>query len=112
MGKFSKLETSSENQFVDWVKDEGFEAIKLYRRGWPDRLVVLVHGYCFYIEFKRDNKKFGKRKGEKLQNHIHKKLRDRGFHVYLVDSSHEAKAIFEYELENARKYKPFPEYRQ
>lgn len=108
-----KLESKPERLFADWVNNKGFEAIKIEKRGWPDRLIVLNWGYSFYIEFKRFNDKFGKRKGEKLQQYVHKKLRKRGCHVYLVDNLEQAKEIFEYELAWSNNimemFKPFKE---
>ena len=101
MANTLKLESSTENAFVKWVTGEGYNAIKLNKVGWPDRLVVLENGYCFYIEFKRCVKTSGLRQGEKYQNYIHKKLRLRGFHVYLLDSIKEAKKVLNYELSHA-----------
>lgn len=102
MPKLLRLETDAERKFASWVKGQGYDALKLTTMGWPDRLVVLVYGYCFYIEFKRDVKKFGKREGEKYQNHIHRKLRHRGFNVHLADNLDHAKEIFQTEMEIAR----------
>jgi len=93
-----KLESVTENAYVDYVEEQGFNAIKINKRSWPDRYTALLNGYGFYIEFKRNNKRFGKRVGEKFQAYTHDKLRKRGFHVYLVDSLEQAKTIFEYEL--------------
>ena len=115
MADILKLESSTENSFVKWVTNQKYEAIKINKRGWPDRLVVLNSGYSFYIEFKRCEKTFGLRQGEKYQNYIHKVLRARGFHVYLIDDIKEAKKIFNYELDwsnNIMKmFKPFKEMR-
>ena len=95
-----KLETTDEGNYVKWVTKQGFDAIKVNKRSWPDRLTVLNYGYSFYIEFKREGKadKFGRRKGEKFQKYRHSELRKRGIHVYLVDDIHQAKEIFHYEL--------------
>lgn len=110
-----KLESNVENKYVEFVNKQGFESIKVNKRGWPDRLTVLNCGYSFYIEFKRPGKKdkFGNRKGEKLQKYTHKELRKSATHVYLVDDLEQAKTIFEYELDwsnNIMKmFKPFKE---
>ena len=96
--KILKLESKTESDYVDYVKKRGFYALKINKRSWPDRLTILLNGYGFYIEFKRNNNKFGKREGEKYQAYTHNQLRKRGFHVYLVDNLEHAKAIFEYEL--------------
>ena len=100
MDSILKLESSTEMTFIKWVNKQGYDAIKVVKRGWPDRLIVLNFGYAFYIEFKREGKadRFGKRKGEKFQKHTHKDLRKRGTHVYLVDNIYQAKEIFSYEL--------------
>ena len=110
-----KLESSTEIVFVKWVSMQNCDAIKVNKRSWPDRLVVLNWGYSFYIEFKREGKadKFGKRKGEKFQKHTHNELRKRGVHVYLVDDIHQAKEVFRYELARSNSImtmlKPFRE---
>ena len=102
MAELLKLESSTENSYVKWVDDQGCDAIKINKRGWPDRLTVLNNGYSFYIEFKRCVKTSGLRQGEKYQNYIHKTLRARGFHVYLIDDIKEAKKVFKYELKIAK----------
>jgi len=86
-------ESSIERRFCDFVKDAGFVAIKIMRKGWPDRLIQLSNGYGFYIEFKRKGKG-----AEKLQLHTHDKLRKKGNHVYVCDTLQQAKELFEYEL--------------
>jgi len=101
----TKLESSIENAYVRYVESLNFNAIKIQKRSWPDRLTVLLNGYGFYIEFKRDKDKFGKREGEKYQAYAHNQLRNRGFHVYLVDDLKQAKEIFEYELRMCKVYK-------
>lgn len=98
MDNTTPLESKTENKYVSFVDKLGYDALKINKVGWPDRLTVLNNGYSFYIEFKRNTKTFGKRQGEKYQNYIHKKLRAKGTHVYLVDTFLEAKEIFEYEL--------------
>lgn len=117
MPEILKLETSAESSYVKWVDKQGYIAIKINKRGWPDRITILDYGYSFYIEFKRENKKdkFGKRVGEKLQKYRHNELRKKGVHVYLVDNIYDAKDIFKYELEFSKKLKlvcnSFKEYR-
>ncbi len=115
MAELLKLETGTETSYVNWVTKQGFDCIKVHKRSWPDRLIVLNWGYSFYIEFKRDGKaeKFGKRKGEKFQKYTHNELRKRGIHVYLVDDIYQAKEIFKHELAWSNKLmimmKPFKE---
>ena len=64
------------------------------------------------IEFKRDVKKFTKRKGEKFQQYRHNKLREElNIHVYLCDTVEQAKAILNYERQhNELSGRAFPEY--
>ena len=115
MADLLKLETSDETTYVNWVTKQGYDALKVHKRSWPDRLTVLNWGYSFYIEFKREGKvdKFGKRKGEKFQKYTHSELRKRGIHVYLVDDIYQAKAIFKHELAWSNNimtmFKPFKE---
>lgn len=109
MAEILKLESSTEGHFVKWVSKQGHEAIKINKRGWPDRVIVLSNGYSFYIEFKRCVKTSGLRQGEKYQCYIHKLLRAKGAHVYLVDDVKEAKKIFEYELKIANLIGKFKE---
>jgi len=117
MPELLKLETSTETTFTNWVTKQGFDCIKVHKRSWPDRAVILNSGYMFYIEFKREGKveKFGKRQGEKFQKYTHNELRKRAIHVYLVDDIYQAKDIFKYELawsNNIMKmFKPFKEYK-
>lgn len=96
------LETVVEGKYVSWVDEQGYDAIKINKLGWPDRLTILDFGYSFYIEFKRKGKRkhFGKRQGETYQSYIHKKLREKGTHVYLVETLEEAKKVFTYEVLN------------
>ena len=98
MAELLRLETSTEKAYVKYVESYDCTALKINKRSWPDRFTVLRYGYGFYIEFKRDNKRFGKRQGEKYQQHTHNELRKRGIHVYLVDDLQQAKEIFHYEL--------------
>ena len=89
----NKLENSVENLFVKEVEADGIPCIKLSsRRGFNDRLVMLPPPQCFVIEFKRPGRghTIGKRKGEKLQLHIHKELRNIGWAVYVTDNYEEA----------------------
>ena len=85
-----RLETSHEKAYVKWVANYVFwEAIKLYRRGWPDRLILGPGGKCFFIEFKRDEKEDLR----KLQKFWREFLIKIGFNVYVCRSTEEAKAV-------------------
>lgn len=101
--EFTPLEVNAERNYTDYVKRHGYEAIKIDRRGYPDRLTLLDYGYCFLIEFKRDKKTFTKRKGEKLQAYTHDQLRSREIHVYLCDTVYQAITIFHYEVYHCEK---------
>tara|TARA_R110000787_G_scaffold97665_4_gene201338 strand:+ start:37617 stop:37925 length:309 start_codon:yes stop_codon:yes gene_type:complete len=55
--------------------------------GLPDRLCLMPGGKIFFAEIKTTLKK-----PRKIQIFVHNKLRDRGFTVYVIDTS---KQIFE-----------------
>lgn len=90
----TRLETSHEKGYMRWIDTYvDWRAIKLYRRGWPDRLILGPGGTIFFIEFKRDvNEDL-----RKLQKHVRKFLQQLGFNVYVCRSKEEAK-------EETRKY--------
>lgn len=90
-----KLESSIERQFYDKVLEDENECIKIEKRHWPDRLVVIEHGHCFYIEFKREGEK--PRKGQRA---IHRLLHKKGHKIYVCDSYE--KAIEAYTKERLR----------
>lgn len=54
--------------------------LKLYTRNWPDRLVLLPGGRCFFIEFKAEDDDL--RQGQELAKG---RLEEQGFAVYVVD---------------------------
>lgn len=87
-----RLESADERKFVALVESEGNVALKVLRRGWPDRLIQLEYGYSFYIEFKRKGKK-----PRKLQEHFQKQIRKKKIHVYTCDTYAQALEIYEYE---------------
>ena len=59
----------------------GFLSLKqVAKKGLPDR-VFFRDGYAFFVEFKDTGKD-----AEPYQKHIHKKLRDVGMYVYVIDS--------------------------
>lgn len=64
-----------------------WEGIKLYRRGWPDRLVIGPGPVVFFIEFKRD----ASEDLRELQKHVREFLTTLGFNVYVCRSAEEAK---------------------
>jgi hypothetical protein len=83
-----ELESKHETGFVRWIDTFAlWEAIKIQRRGWPDRLVIGPGPVFFFIEFKRD----AKESLRKLQDHIREFLQRLGFEVYVCRSAEEAK---------------------
>ena len=93
MAEFKKLESATENPAVKYCELLGYNAIKINKRSWPDRLIMLDNGYGFYVEFKREGK--GPRK---FQRHTHTQLRNKGAHVYAqVDSLEWFKKIIAHE---------------
>ncbi len=85
-----RLETSHEKGYMRWLDTYVYwEAIKIYRRGWPDRLVIGPGPTTFFIEFKRN----ANEDLRKLQKHIRKLLTNLGFNVYVCRSTKEAKEV-------------------
>lgn len=101
--KNDPLETSIEQKFVRIVEADGHLALKVNvagRRGWPDRLVLLIAGQSFFIEFKRKGKK-----PRKLQTFIHDKLEALGYVIYRsVDTIEEAAKIYREEKARAEEF--------
>jgi len=91
-----KLETYHETLYVKEVTADGAICLKLYTRGYNDRLTLMDCNIHFFIEFKREGNegKLGKRKGEKLQIHRHEELKKRGHHTYVCYNYEEAIAIY------------------
>lgn len=74
------------------VKGLGGEYIKLptlHFAGLPDRLVLLSGGRAFFVELKTTGKE-----PTKLQNLVHKRLKDLGFVVEVVDNSEKINNLF------------------
>lgn len=73
-----------ERTLSKYVDDAGGMAVKLlsqFLRGLPDRMFLLKGGIVIFVEFKSTGKK-----PTKIQEYIHKKLRELEFHVLVVDS--------------------------
>jgi len=86
----SSKEAYVEDQFCAWVESiQDWAAIKIRRRGWPDRLIIGPGPTVFFIEFKRVG---GKTK--KLQDFIHIWLQKIGLPVYVCYTIETAKEIF------------------
>ena len=90
------VEKVAELKFVELIEQNGYYALKMEIpgwRNWPDRQVLLGDGYTFFVEFKR--------KGEtprKGQLYRIKKLREKGYNVYVCDSYECAKKAFFQEM--------------
>ena len=85
------LEYSVEDHLVKRAKEAGGEVRKvkwLGRVGAPDRLVLLP-GRHFFVELKRPGKK-----ADAHQAREHKRLRDAGFEVYVIDTIEKVDALF------------------
>lgn len=92
----SKVESVTENHFVEEAFRRGFLALKMEIpgwRNWPDRQVLLGHGYVYFIEFKREGEE--PRAG---QVYRHQKLREKGYTVYVCDTLADALESLEIEL--------------
>ena len=88
----SDKEVFIENKFVKYVNDDGGETIKLIKKkGWPDRIVLPpVPMGILWIEFKRP--KFS---AKKIQEHVHKKLKELGHVIAVCHSYEQAVEIYE-----------------
>lgn len=86
-------ESTIESNFVKQVKAMGGMAIKLISpnfAGLPDRLVLLPHGRMFFVELKATGQK-----PRPLQIVVHRKLRELGFTVYVIDSNEKVKELLQ-----------------
>lgn len=91
-----KVEKVAEDQFVEEAFRRGILAVKMEIpgwRNWPDRQVLLGHGYVYFIEFKRENEV--PRSG---QLYRHQKLREKGYTVYVCYTLADALESLETEL--------------
>ena len=86
--KHNHLETEIEEEFVDWVYQQGGKSLKLRIdgvNGFPDQTVFL-NGKVFFIEFKRP----GGMPSWKQKDWA-KQLREQGQKVLITDSIDKAK---------------------
>jgi hypothetical protein len=87
------LEKSIETYFRTKATRLGWRCYKFTSdRGVPDRIVVSPGG-IFFVEFKAPGKK-----PSKIQEYQHKKLRDLGATVYVIDSKEGCDGIIQREL--------------
>lgn len=93
----TKLEIDIEEEFVKIAQqDYKVLALKMVipgHRNYPDRQILCGKGYIFFIEFKRPGEE--PRRGQLSR---HKKIRARGYNVYICDSVASAVDILEWEL--------------
>lgn len=84
------LEKHIEKNFVDWIDEfhPSWFALKMRQRGWPDRLLLGPGPTVFFIEFKLPGKE-----PRRMQEYIHKILKEMGFRVYVCESTEEAESI-------------------
>jgi hypothetical protein len=90
----SYLESYTERLFTSYVASKNGFCVKMEKRHWPDRLIVIPGGHCFFIEFKR--------KGEvprKAQTLMHQRLRAINHKVYVCDNYDDAVRVYENECE-------------
>lgn len=89
------LESSVESRSVKYAKSLGCVVYKLRVRSAPDRIFILPgRDTFFFVEFK----KLGK-DPEPHQVREHKKLRDKGLSVYVIDTFEDFKMALQWELE-------------
>lgn len=91
------IERIAEDKFATECSRRGFKALKMVIPGWvnwPDRQVLLGHGYTFFIEFKREGKE-----PTRAQLHRHEDLRAMGYSVYVCCTLAEALEALEKELQ-------------
>lgn len=78
----TKLEKDVEKPCCDWATRNGWLTYKFQsanNRGVPDRIFIR-DGKTVYVEFKRPNLQ-----PSKLQEAVHKKMREHGATVYVID---------------------------
>ena len=97
MANENPLEIKAETDFVvEAAESYGVLAIKCQipgRRNWPDRQILCGNGYSFFIEFKRIGEP--PRRGQLFR---HRKLRERGYSVYVCETLEQALYALEGEL--------------
>lgn len=84
-------ESKIEKAVCDYAAIQGWDNIKIIKRGYPDRQ-FLQKKYVFFIEFKR--------KGEAmrlLQQTISQRLISQGFHVFTCDDIEQGKRLIDEE---------------
>lgn len=100
-GPTKELEVSIEDKFVEACQALGLWAVKFTAKGTrhlPDRLVLCPGEHCFFVEFKRKNKKM-----RSAQDAMADEIEKLGFKVYRdVDSEEKWKRILVHEIRTLR----------
>lgn len=84
-------ESTIERYFTSKVKEKKGLALKLVSPsmvGLPDRMILLPRGQIFFVELKATGKK-----ARLLQEAVHRKLRNLGFAVYVIDSKEKGEEV-------------------
>ena len=84
-----------ERKLVEMCKEYGALCIKLLTyqfTGLPDRMCLFPHGIIVFVETKTTREK-----PRKIQSVVHKKLRDLGFRVEVIDTVESVNSLI-YEL--------------
>lgn len=74
-----------EKKLYQIVKQKGGHALKfssLTEIGYPDRLVLMPGGKCYWVEMKSE-----KEKPRLIQRIRHQELKDLGFQVFVIDTT-------------------------
>lgn len=85
------IESDIEKAVCDYAAMQGWDNIKIIKRGYPDRL-FLQKGHVFFIEFKRKGKSM-----RLLQQKISQRLISQGFHVFTCDDIEQGKRLIDEE---------------
>lgn len=83
--KFTESEKVIEKKLGEGVKKRGGWSLKLlstHMTGLPDRICLMPGGVVFFVELKSTGKT-----PSKIQGIVHRKLREMGFSVYVVDTT-------------------------
>jgi len=93
MSDIKESEKSIESYGCKQLKKLGIESYKFTspnRRSVPDRMCVGHDSLLFFIEYKATGEK-----PTEAQKREHKRLRDKGFNVYVIDSKKQVDELIE-----------------
>lgn len=80
----NKSESTLEKEIVKHTKKQGHNIIKIQGVGnkyWPDRLILLNNGSCFFLEVKKEGEQ-----PSKGQKNKHQRIKDLNHRVYTVSN--------------------------